>query len=334
MKTVDVIIPVYKPDDKFLKLIELLEHQTYPVNQIIVINTEQKYYESFFYGKNLQRNYLNMSVRHISKHEFDHGKTRNYGVSKSDADYFLMMTDDAVPADFNLVENLIKALADDKIAVAYARQLPGEQAGVLENYTRNFNYPNQSKIKTKKDLDTLGIKTYFCSNVCACYNRKTFDKLGGFVKHTIFNEDMIYAAKAIGEGYGIAYVAEAQVIHSHKYTNKQQFTRNFDLAVSQADYPEVFASVSSESEGIKMVKGAISHLKKEGEARRIPELIVQSGCKYLGYKLGKNYKKLPIKLVKKCSMNQSYWEQKSVFSAAEHIDATKGYGKTEEETRG
>ena len=55
----------------------------------------------------------------------------------------------------------------------------------LGNPPRNFNYPEQSKIKTKADLETLGIKTFFCSNVCAAYNRKIFDELGGFVKHTI-----------------------------------------------------------------------------------------------------------------------------------------------------
>ena len=35
---VDVIIPAYKPDESFIKLIEMLEKQTYPVNKIIVMN--------------------------------------------------------------------------------------------------------------------------------------------------------------------------------------------------------------------------------------------------------------------------------------------------------
>ena len=52
----------------------------------------------------------------------------------------------------------------------------------------------------------------------------------------------------------MAYVAEAKVIHSHNYTGRQQFHRNFDLAVSQAQHPEVFEGVPSEGEGIRMVK--------------------------------------------------------------------------------
>ena len=55
----------------------------------------------------------------------------------------------------------------------------------------------------------------------------------------------------INAGYKVAYVAEARVIHSHNYTGMQQFHRNFDMAVSQAEHPEVFEGIKSESEGIK-----------------------------------------------------------------------------------
>ena len=56
------------------------------------------------------------------------------------------------------------------------------------------------------------------------------------------------------DDYAIAYVAEARVIHSHNYGCAAQFHRNFDLAVSQADHPEVFAGIHSEGEGIRLVR--------------------------------------------------------------------------------
>ena len=76
-----------------------------------------------------------------------------------------------------------------------------------------------------------------------------FLSAGGFEDPTIFNEDMIFAGKRILAGDKVAYVAEAKVIHSHNYTGSQQFHRNFDLAVSQAQHPEVFEGVPSEGEG-------------------------------------------------------------------------------------
>lgn len=105
---------------------------------------------------------------------------------------------------------------------------------------RGYNYPPASRVKSLEDLPELGIKTYFCSNVCCAYRREIYEALGGFIKHAIFNEDMLFAAKAIQAGYRIAYAAEARVIHSHNYTCGQYFHRNFDLGVSQADHPEVF----------------------------------------------------------------------------------------------
>ena len=307
MDKVDVIVPVYKPDHKFLTLIERLEHQSVPVNRIIVINTEQKYFDRLIYGTSFQKDYHNVIVKHISKREFDHGKTRNNGVRCSDADYFVMMTQDAIPADEFLLEELLKPLHGERVAAAYARQLADENSSEAEKYTRSFNYPNSSAVKTKADLERIGIKTFFCSNVCAAYNRKIFDELGGFVKHTIFNEDMIYAAGAVEAGYGIAYAAEARVFHSHDYSCREQFHRNFDLGVSQAQHPEVFAAYPSESEGIRLVRQTVRHLWESGAKRQIPRIIMQSGFKYIGYLLGKRYRYLPKKLVVAMSSNKEYW---------------------------
>ena len=40
----------------------------------------------------------------------------------------------------------------------------------------------------------------------------------------------------------------------------------------------------------------------------IPGLIVQSGCKFLGYKLGLHYEKLPEWLILRCTMNKNLLE--------------------------
>lgn len=329
---VDVIIPVYKPDKTFFELIEKLENQTFPVQQIIIMNTEEKYFEALIYENRKFKKYSNVRTHHLSKKEFDHGKTRRDGVKKSDADIFVMMTQDAIPKDLSLIEKLVKALEEEDIAAAYARQLPKEDCSEAEKFMRQFNYPSQSRVKSIGDLEELGIKTYFCSNVCCAYKRDIYDKLGGFVKHAIFNEDMVYAAKAMKEGYRIAYVAEAEVLHSHNYTCKQQFQRNFDLGVSQADHPEVFAEVPSEGEGIRSVKKTIAHLRENNLSGKIPYVIIQSACKYIGYLLGKNYKKLPKKWVLKCTSNKEYWSHAQRRSDVANIDASKGYGKTEAES--
>lgn len=327
---IDVIIPVYKPDKSLFKLIERLEKQTVPVRSIVLMNTEEKYFAQLIYGTRFLEQHKQVKVYHLSKREFDHGRTRRVGVRKTDGEIFLMMTQDAMPADEYLVERLTAALQGN-VAAAYARQLPREDCMPAERYMRRFNYPEQSSVKTLEDLPKLGIKTYFCSNVCAAYRRDIYEELGGFVRHTIFNEDMIYAAGAVKAGYGIAYVSEAQVIHSHNYTNSQQFHRNFDLGVSQADHPDIFAEVSSEGEGKKAVAETIDWLKRNRMRGKIPGLLLQSASKYAGYCLGKNYKKLPLKWVISLSQNKEYWSQQSRRNDVSKIDAARGYGRSEAE---
>lgn len=327
MKTVDVIIPTYKPDKKLIQLLDQLLKQTVPVQRVILVNTEEKYLERLIYGSNFNEKYKNVSIYHHSKIEFDHGNTRNRGVKHSNSDYFVMMTQDAVPKDERLIENLIQPLEQDGVSVAYARQLPDADCREIERYTRSFNYPGVSRIKSKENLEELGIKTYFCSNACAAYKRIDFEELGGFIKHTIFNEDMLFAYKVIQAGKKIAYAADALVVHSHNYTAKEQLKRNFDLGVSQADHPEVFDNVPSESEGIRLVKQTTKHLLNLHLLGQIPVLYIQSACKFVGYKLGKNYRKLSRKTVMKLTSNKEYWRQYQMKRDVSQIDATKGYGK-------
>lgn len=331
VQKVDVIIPVYKPDKSFFTLMDRLENQTVAVNRIILMNTEQKYFDRLIYGTSFLEKYRNVYVTHLSKKEFNHGLTRRQGVKKSDAPVFIMMTMDAMPVDEYLVERLTAPLEREDVAAVYARQMASEESNEIERFARSFNYPEETCEKSEEDIDRLGIKTFFCSNVCAAYRRDIYENLGGFVRHTLFNEDMIYAAGAVKAGYKIVYEADARVVHSHNYTCMQQLRRNFDLGVSQAEHPEVFASVSSEGEGAAMIKKATEHLWKTGNKRLILKLYIDSAFKYAGYLLGKHYKMLPEKLVLKCTMSKEYWEQDYRIRSSRKIDATKGYGKTEEE---
>ncbi len=310
MRKIDIIIPVYKPDQKFLALVDKLEHQTVAVNKIIIMNTEREYFDRLVKGTSFFEKYRNVCVTNLKKEDFDHGLTRRQGVEQSDAQVFVMMTMDAMPVDEDLVEKLTAPLEREDVAVSYGRQMAGKNSGEIERYTRKFNYPGKGCEKSAKDVEKLGIKAFFCSNVCAAYRRDIYDRLGGFVSRTIFNEDMIYAAGAIKAGYKIVYAADAKVVHCHNYTYRQQFRRNFDLGVSQADHPEVFAAVSSEGEGAALIRKTTVHLWKSGKKRLIPGLYISSCFKYAGYLLGKHYKGLPKCLVLKCTMSEEYWKQK------------------------
>lgn len=306
---VDILIPTYKPGREFIELLKRLQGQTFPIRKIIIMNTEEAYWDRLMYENAELKQFHNLEVHHLSQNEFDHGGTRHKGLLHSKAEVCICMTQDAVPADEYLIEKLVAPLEDKQVAVSYARQLPKADAGSLEQFSRSFNYPDASKRKTAADIDTMGIKAFFCSDVCAAYNRETYMSLGGFIRHTIFNEDMIFASTALNAGYHVHYAADAKVLHSHEYGFMQQLRRNFDLGVSQADHPEVFAGISSEKEGKNMILTACRHFIKIKKPFEIIHLFWQSGAKYMGYLLGKHYRKLPKFVVTRITMNHAYWDK-------------------------
>lgn len=312
MVKVDVVIPMYHSNNRMIHMLELLEGQSVCPNKVILMNTDKSHYEKDDRFKDVIGRYnatgkMQVEVYHVTPEEFDHGKTRDEGIRHAGDEYVLLMTDDAVPQDDKLVEHMVKAFEDSTIGVVYARQLANPNSGKLEKLTREFNYPGKSVKKTIEDVKTLGIKAYFCSNVCAMYRREIYNSLGGFVKKTIFNEDMIFAAKLMQNGYAVFYEKNAAVYHSHKYSLMKQLRRNFDLGVSQADHPEVFDNVPSESEGKKLVSFVSKRIKRN--VFLLFYFYMQCAFKLLGYKLGKKYKKLPQFMIRKLTMNPNYWKE-------------------------
>ena len=85
----DVIIPVYRPDERLFRLLDRLSRQTRMPRKIIIMNTERTYWDNC--GAEGQLELLGLSerceVHHLSKSEFDHGGTRNAGVSFSETAY-------------------------------------------------------------------------------------------------------------------------------------------------------------------------------------------------------------------------------------------------------
>ena len=292
MSVTDVIIPVYLPDKRLEKILYALSKQSARVRSVILMRTVADGEDVTRYER-LKERYLFLEVYDVDKESFDHAATRNEGISHigEDTTHFLLMTQDAVPADAFVVERLHGALAvkDEKgvRAVAYARQIAGKDAPIEERCQRAFNYPKTSSVRSYDDIDRYGIKTFFCSNVCALYDRKIFEETGPFKAPAVFNEDMVYAAAALKKGYAVAYAADAVVIHRHDDSLKERFLRNRAMGRSQAENPLIFGAVSSEKEGMKLVKFTVRQLVRSGKAYRVPYFILQCAARYAGYLTGK-----------------------------------------------
>ncbi len=291
--TIDVIIPVYKPDVKLYKLIKELGEQTVLPDRIILAETVLEdddceklklEIEASFIKRNIP-----IDIYPVRKSDYDHAATRQVAAKLSDADAILFMTQDAIPYDRIMVQRLKTAL-EKGAGAAFARQIAYEDAPLIEKLTREFNYPEDSYKRRKKDLNRYGIKAIFCSDTCMIYDRATFERLGGFEGEGGFAEDMNFAYKLLQNGGTLAYAAGARVYHSHDPNLKENYRRSYAIGANQAAHPEIYKKLSSEKEGRRYVKYVLGKLKEHKKRRLAFKFLVNCAARYLGVLNGRRNK--------------------------------------------
>ncbi|ROL78718.1 glycosyl transferase [Pseudomonas chlororaphis] len=248
-------------------------------------------------------------VEVIAAQQFNHGGTRRWASEQVDADALILLTQDAIPATPRTFANLIQELEEDpRIGLAYGRQLPHPGAGILEAQSRHFNYSPQSRSKSLADAGELGIKTCFSSDSFSVYRRSALQAVGGFPEDVIGSEDAHVAARMLLNGYLVRYAASACVQHSHSYSLMQEFRRYFDIGVFYGREPwirEAFGSAGGE--GKRYVQAELRALRDAGQLQRVPEVLLRSALKLLGYRLGHAEQHLPTPLKRRLSMFSNYW---------------------------
>jgi rhamnosyltransferase len=244
----------------------------------------------------------------IARSDFNHGGTRQLGVELlSDAEVLVFLTQDAVLADPGAIQMLLKAFEDASVAAAFGRQLPRPEATPIEAHARLFNYPAHSGLRTLASRSQLGFKTIFISNSFAAYRRDALMAVGGFPRDVIFGEDTVSAARLLLAGWKIAYVAEAQVYHSHSYTWRQDFKRYFDIGVLHSRENLLLREFGNTGgEGGRFVRSEVSYLWR-GHAWYLPSALIRTGLKLMAYRLGRNENRLSRGVKRHLSMNSEYW---------------------------
>jgi rhamnosyltransferase len=245
----------------------------------------------------------------VPTEDFDHGGTRTLAGKAAKCDILVYMTQDAVPFDSHSIENIIRPFENQGIAASFGRQLPYPDATAFGAHLRLFNYPDVSRIKSLEDRNTNGIKTAFLSNSFAAYRKTTLEEIGWFQRKLIMGEDTCVAAKILMAGHKIMYVAGAMVYHSHNYTVLQEFQRYFDIGVfhkSERWLIDEFGK--AEGEGIRYMQSLFAFLRRTNKYYLMPEAVVRNAVKYIGYKLGQNFDKLPASMIHKCSMHANFWK--------------------------
>lgn len=277
---IDIICPLYNAEKDIERLHKsLLKQKNVQINKIKYVLTESKDDTEKILKK------LNINYKKIKKEEFSHGLTREIEAFESIADIIVFVTQDVIIEKEDWLFNLTKDIISGEVDACYSRQICTNNT--IEKYTRECNYPKESKIVSKDDIEKLGLKTFFFSDASSAIKRETFVKLNGYDhKNLIISEDMYIAYKLITNGYKIKYCADSEVIHSHVFTLKQYYNRYKDTGkfFKENSY---LNNYKVNQVGGNMAKYILKRAWQEKNWGVLVKYIPNMAARFIGMKVGK-----------------------------------------------
>lgn len=277
---IDIICPLYNAENDIERLDKSLKQQeNVKINKIRYVLTECKDKTE----EKLKK--LNIEYKKIKKEDFSHSLTREKEAFESDSDIVVFVTQDVIIEKKDWLFNLTKDIISGEVDACYSRQICTNNT--IEKYTRECNYPKESKIVSKEDIEKLGLKTFFFSDASSAIKRETFVKLNGYDhKNLIISEDMYIAYKLITNGYKIKYCADSEVIHSHVFTLKQYYDRYKDTGkfFKENSY---LNNYKVNQAGGNMAKYILKRAWQEKNWGVLVKYIPNMAARFIGMKVGK-----------------------------------------------
>lgn len=322
--SISIIIPTYNPGITAISaMCDALAQQKTPFAELVIVDssstdgTAELWRSRWWQAAEQYQHHATFVQKTIPQADFNHGKTRNMAAQLASGEVLVFLTQDALPQDSYWLGALTDPLtqaSEAAIAGAFARQIAPEDAPAKERFARAFNYPDTPRVKHWHDVNELGIKTFFFSNVASAFQRDAFEEVGGF-PDTILNEDMLIAAKLLRAGYAVQYAAGARVWHGHDYSIYNQFKRYFDIGVSLAQAKHLPPRLSSSSEGWRFVRGQLAFVREQEGWYALPDVVLEAAAKWWGFKLGQSERWLPTALKRRLSMHRAFWDSPSALAS-------------------
>ena len=236
--------------------------------------------------------------RRLVMARYEHGDGRQF---------VIFLTQDAVIEGPGSLAALLDSFANSEVGAAYGRQLPHHNARPFEAHNALFNYPQAGAVRTLADAPRFGIKTAYISNSFAAYRLSALRACGGFPDQLILGEDAHVAFHMLLSGWAVSYRADAAVRHSHDYSIVEEMQRYFDMGVLHAQLPELTRRLGpAEGEGKRFVMSELRYIRTVAPWL-LPEVVVRNAAKYLGYRLGRVFQRLPRSVCRSLSMTKGYW---------------------------
>ena len=223
----------------------------------------------------------------IAPHEFGHGRTRNLLGRLARGSLLLYLSQDAQPASVDWLHTLVAPLEDPNVAGAYAQQLPRADADPLIRFFLARTYGSQPVRRCVRRNARVRIDQIFFSNVSSALRRDVWERYP-FREDVVMSEDQYWAYDVLAAGYQVVYEPRAQVYHSHNYSLRGLFRRNWQSGASLrgliADPPLAIGR-----RGLAYVAGQAGYLLRSGRAHWLPYMLLYEATKAAGFGLGMRF---------------------------------------------
>ncbi len=232
---VSIIIPLYNSKIYYKTLLDTIVSQDFPNNFIEVIlidssSTDGSFVEIDNYISNLP---ISIDLINIPKVDFNHGSTRNLGISKSNGEFVILLTQDALPSSKKWLPNILKPLKEnERVVLVTGRQIPYSDHSPIVKRDLNHHFSSYGinsgyLILSKDEISNISEDLRkFHSNVNAAI-RKSFWNENPF-KPVDYCEDQVMGRDVHKSSYLKAYSHDGSVYHSHDYPPIKYFRRIFD----------------------------------------------------------------------------------------------------------
>jgi glycosyltransferase involved in cell wall biosynthesis len=164
------------------------------------------------------------AVHDVPGSGFDHGATRDLGLSLAAGEYVALLVQDAVPLDDRWLAAMIEDLEGDPlVAGVYGRQLPRPGSSPLSrvlvtnaptaSHERREQYAGgPERYRTLPPAERRALALF--DNVSSCLRRSVWEEIP--FGRTGFGEDLRWGAWAMARGYKLVYEPRSAVVHSHE----------------------------------------------------------------------------------------------------------------------
>ncbi|GAB3531512.1 hypothetical protein GCM10027443_13860 [Pontibacter brevis] len=226
---ISVIIPTKNGEDTIEKCLAGIAKQTYKNIEVIVIDSG-----STDKTVDTVSRFDFVRVLQIEASEFNHGLTRNVGITEAEGELLLMTVQDASPSDDFWIEKMAKHFDDPEVIGVCGQQIvPHDKDKNPHEWFRPYSKPKPRYVQLSQEqlLTPYSLKELhrLCNwdNVNAMYRKSSLLKYP--FQKVSFGEDMQWAKEVVLAGNKIVYDPSSRVFHYHHATYDYTYKRSLTV---------------------------------------------------------------------------------------------------------